>query len=202
MRILKITFITLGLAAILILPYLSFANNTDGDTGIYQTCPPKVDGTPMSLQECQKYTLGKIGEKSYGQTFTGEQAEKTLAFKVGQVAGMALSVFGVVFLCLVVYSGIEWMTAGGNEEKVSKARQRIMRAAIGLGIIMMAYALTTFIVTKLQGTSSQEVDPGQPTPQSCQDAGGQCFPQCPEGWQEVNNPCPNPELPKCCRELM
>src|SRR3989339_2172736 len=34
---------------------------------------------------------------------------------------LILSIVGVLFLILVIYGGITWMTAGGNEEKVKKA---------------------------------------------------------------------------------
>ncbi|HLD27911.1 MAG TPA: pilin [Patescibacteria group bacterium] len=94
--------------------------------------------------------LNTIGERS-GYGSAGEVTEATIAQKAGNVIGLVLGFLGVVFLFLVVYSGVQWMTAGGNEEKITKARNRMIQAAIGVAIIAMAYALTNFVVRSLQG---------------------------------------------------
>ena len=56
---------------------------------------------------------------------------------------------GVIFIILIILAGYNWMTAGGEEEKVNKAKQMIYRAIIGLIIIMSAYAITYFVFTNL-----------------------------------------------------
>ena len=48
------------------------------------------------------------------------------------------------------------MTAGGSEEKVTKARQIIINSAIGLAIVMMAYAITWFVVYQLSEATGFE----------------------------------------------
>ncbi len=72
--------------------------------------------------------------------------------KAGQIIGTVLSFVGVLFLILMIYAGITWMTAQGNETQVTKAKDQLINAIIGLVIIFAAYAITTFIgnfVTKL-----------------------------------------------------
>ena len=56
-----------------------------------------------------------------------------------------------IFVILMIYAGILWMTAGGNEKQVEKAKNIISRAAIGLVIVVSAYAVTYFIFTNLPG---------------------------------------------------
>lgn len=58
---------------------------------------------------------------------------------------MVLSVTGFLFLALVVYGGYLWMTAAGNEETLTKAKQIISKAIVGFVVIMAAYSLTAFI---------------------------------------------------------
>lgn len=58
---------------------------------------------------------------------------------------MVLSFTGFLFLVLVVYGGYLWMTAGGNEETLTKARQIIGKAIVGFVVIMAAYSLTVFV---------------------------------------------------------
>ncbi|PIT90645.1 MAG: hypothetical protein COU22_01020 [Candidatus Komeilibacteria bacterium CG10_big_fil_rev_8_21_14_0_10_41_13] len=67
---------------------------------------------------------------------------------------MILSFLGIVFLGLIIYSGYQWMIAAGNEEKVKESIERMIRAIIGLTIIVSAYVLTNFVVTRIQ-TSNQ-----------------------------------------------
>jgi len=62
----------------------------------------------------------------------------------------ALSLLGVIFLVLMIYAGYNWMTARGEEEKVTKAKDTIMRAIIGLIIVVAAYAISTFVISKLE----------------------------------------------------
>jgi hypothetical protein len=56
--------------------------------------------------------------------------------------GYLLGLISVIFLILIIYAGFSWMTAEGNEEKVTKARQLIINAAIGLIITACAYAIS------------------------------------------------------------
>ena len=82
---------------------------------------------------------------------------KTIGAKTGQniedprvvVAGIIqtfLGLIGVIFLILLVYAGVMYMTAGGEEEKVKKATTTIRRAIIGILIILCAYAISLFVV--------------------------------------------------------
>ncbi len=58
---------------------------------------------------------------------------------------IVFSIVGILFLILTIYAGIQWMTAGGNDEQVSKARQLLRNAVIGLLIVIMSYVITTFV---------------------------------------------------------
>jgi len=60
-----------------------------------------------------------------------------------------LGVLGVIFMVLIVWAGLQWMTAGGNEERIKKAKSLITNAVIGLIIVMAAYALTYFVISQL-----------------------------------------------------
>lgn len=74
-----------------------------------------------------------------------------LALRIGVIVNTVLLLVGIVFLMITVYSGIHWMMAAGNEEKIEKARTRIVRATIGLTIVLGAWVLTTFILNAVFG---------------------------------------------------
>ncbi|MFA6392373.1 MAG: pilin [Patescibacteria group bacterium] len=64
-----------------------------------------------------------------------------------------LGLLGLIAVILVLYGGFTWMTAGGNEEKVEKAKKIITAAVIGLVIILVAWAIVIFALNVLQNTS-------------------------------------------------
>jgi heme/copper-type cytochrome/quinol oxidase subunit 2 len=56
-----------------------------------------------------------------------------------------LGILGIIFLLLVLYGGFLWMTAGGNDDQASKGRKIIGNGIVGLIIIFVAFAITTFV---------------------------------------------------------
>lgn len=70
---------------------------------------------------------------------------------VAMIIRTALSLIGMVALVLVIYSGVLWMTAAGNEEQVTKAKTLLFQAVIGLIIIFMSYAIATYVVRIISG---------------------------------------------------
>ena len=69
--------------------------------------------------------------------------------KIGQVIGLVLSFIGVVFLILMIYAGIIWMTSQGNDQNITKAKDLIISSIVGLIIVLAAYAITSFIGAQL-----------------------------------------------------
>lgn len=65
---------------------------------------------------------------------------------IGTLINVFLGLLGIVFLLLVLYAGFLWMTAGGDDKQVDKARKMLVNATVGLVITLSAYAITTFIV--------------------------------------------------------
>ena len=78
---------------------------------------------------------------------------------MGQVIKAILSVVGLIFLVLMVYAGMLWMTARGDEGKVEKSKEIITAAIIGLAITVSAYAITVFVVSRFSET---EIIPASP----------------------------------------
>jgi hypothetical protein len=65
-----------------------------------------------------------------------------------------LGLLGIIFLVLIIYAGFTWMTAQGEEEKVTRAKETLQRAIIGLIIIVAAYSITYFVFNSLPGGGS------------------------------------------------
>lgn len=67
---------------------------------------------------------------------------------IGNVINVMLGFLGVVAVVIILYGGLIWMTARGNEDNVKKAQQIIVAGAIGLAIILSAFAITQFVVSE------------------------------------------------------
>ncbi|MDP2918165.1 MAG: pilin [bacterium] len=71
------------------------------------------------------------------------------------LATQAMNWFFVIaaFLCIaiIVWAGVTYATAGGDEEKTTKAKQRLIYGIIGIAVVVAAYAITTFIKATLTG---------------------------------------------------
>ena len=109
-------------------PILVFAGAT--------TTPSEICYDPMCTKEgyVQKYTgLGNIEP----------------ALIVSRIINEALGVLGAVVLALVFYAGFIWMYACGNEEEITKAKNILQGAFIGLAILLSSYGMSYFIFTNL-----------------------------------------------------
>lgn len=71
---------------------------------------------------------------------------------VGNVIKALLGLLGVIFLGLIVYGGFIWMTARGNDTRVTEAKDIMINGVIGLVIVLSAYAVTTYVISALLNT--------------------------------------------------
>lgn len=100
-----------------------------------------ASGTP-NLKNAFGDVLKNVAVNGGYQTADPVAIETTL----GAIIQGILSALGIVFLAIIIYSGLMWMTAGGNEAKAGKAQNTIQQAIIGLIIVVAAYAISYFIV--------------------------------------------------------
>lgn len=88
----------------------------------------------------------------YGATGTDTQ---TIPQIIASIIQYALSFLGVIFLVFLIYAGFLWMTAAGDQEKITKATDILQSSVIGLIIILSSYTITYFALqnlTKAAGT--------------------------------------------------
>ena len=69
------------------------------------------------------------------------------------VINILMSLLSLIAICLILWGGFTWMTSNGSEEKVDQAKKILKNATIGLIIILSAWGITFFILTKLVGAT-------------------------------------------------
>lgn len=58
---------------------------------------------------------------------------------------LMFAVAGVLALYFLVTAGFKYVTSGGNAEQTKKATQTIIFACLGLFLILMSYAIITWV---------------------------------------------------------
>ena len=53
-------------------------------------------------------------------------------------------------IMMIVWAGLAWMTAGGEEDALKKARQRLIWGLVGIGVALFAGAAQTFITNLIK----------------------------------------------------
>ncbi len=95
-----------------------------------------------------EYTEGVAQKSGYdvqGVTVT------SFSQRIGNAIRGVISFLGTIFFALTVYAGYLWMTAQGEEEKVTKAKKILKTSAIGMMIVLGAFSITTFFLNGFGG---------------------------------------------------
>ncbi|NBS69062.1 hypothetical protein EBT31_09130, partial [bacterium] len=75
----------------------------------------------------------------------GEQSglgNEDIRLVIARFIRIGLGFLGVIAVCVVLYGGFVWMTAGGDPEKVDRAKRILINGGIGLVIILMSWSIT------------------------------------------------------------
>lgn len=77
----------------------------------------------------------------------GSYKETTINILASDIVQLVLSALGTLFVVFMVYAGYIWLTAAGNEQKVSKAKTILFQSIIGLIIVIAAYSISYFVIS-------------------------------------------------------
>ncbi|MFH0853949.1 MAG: Ig-like domain-containing protein [bacterium] len=75
-----------------------------------------------------------------------------------------LGFLGVILVILVMYAGFLWMTAGGDENKITQSKTILKNSLIGLLIILSSYAIVSFVLRMLGSDNGEVRLAGEPVP--------------------------------------
>jgi len=98
-----------------------------------------------------------LGDLNFGNEYltnfqnTAGYGNAGLESVVGNIIQIVLSLLGLVAVILIIIGGFKWMASGGNEEKIKDAKKLMGAAVVGLIIVVLAYAIATFVVDRLSG---------------------------------------------------
>lgn len=79
----------------------------------------------------------------------GISSQTDLTVIIGRMVKIVIGFLGVIALIIILIGGFKWMTSGGDSEKIKSARQLMTNGIIGLVIIVLAYAIVSFVIVRL-----------------------------------------------------
>jgi di/tricarboxylate transporter len=103
--------------------------------------PPIAQAADSKLWDMQKQSgIGIIGQEAFGGETPRDVREITVL-----IIKVFLGFLGIIFLVLIISAGFKYMTSAGNEEKIKEALDQIKAGVIGLIIILVSYAVTSYL---------------------------------------------------------
>ena len=100
-----------------------------------------VNAGLWDMQQGMGATSDEIGVAFNQTSGTPTDFRETIALIIQVFIGF----LGVIFFVLFIWAGFKWMTSQGNETTITEAKSQLRSAAIGLVIILMAFAITSFV---------------------------------------------------------
>ncbi|MFA5360285.1 MAG: hypothetical protein WC349_05045 [Patescibacteria group bacterium] len=82
-------------------------------------------------------------------TLTNPIGTTDLPTLLGKVINSIMGIIGSLALVMFIYGGAIWMLSAGNQEQVTKGKNILIWAAVGIVIIFSAYALVKLVFTSL-----------------------------------------------------
>lgn len=92
------------------------------------------------LARAQSFTIGLEDQVSSRVAINSD-----LGTFISRVFSAVIIVGGIATFIYMVYGGVQWITAGGEKDKVQAAREKITQAVIGLAVLASAWAVYKLI---------------------------------------------------------
>ena len=95
--------------------------------------------------------LGKLVGDAFTTGLAENQGAAAVSIIIGRVLQVLLGLLGVAGLVVLVSGGVMLLTAGGSDERVTKGRQIITGAFLGLLVIFAGYFIIEVVLRALKG---------------------------------------------------
>ena len=91
----------------------------------------------------------QYGETYTGITRTGPGTVGGIVGLLGQIVRWVYIIFFIIAVLMIILAAFSYLTAGGDEEKVKAAKNRIIYAAVAIMVALLAVGFESIIRTFL-----------------------------------------------------
>lgn len=79
------------------------------------------------------------------QKITGVSTSRDLKGEITRIINYGLGFAGLVAVIFLIYGGVQYIIAGGDQDTMDKAKNTIIYAIIGLVIILLAFVVVSAV---------------------------------------------------------
>ncbi len=79
-----------------------------------------------------------------------------LRIVIGRVIKALLGLSGALALLMFVWGGFQWITSGGEKEKIDKGKRTLTWAVIGLFFIFISYTVVSALISAITAGAVEE----------------------------------------------
>jgi len=119
----------------------------DGATEEYGSyCRKKTTTSTSNTESKESAKISFIPQIPFGE-INGKMDINggTIGFYITEIYKYAVSIVGILASIVIMWGGVRWLTAGGNQEAVSDAKKWIEGALSGLVLMMTSYMILYFV---------------------------------------------------------
>ena len=107
----------------------------------------------MGLLLAQDDTTKKIfGEGITGAPLSGGTVGETFSFVFGFFVNLALAAATIYVLVMMIWGAYDWISSGGESDKLKKAQAKIINALVGIFILIGVLVIWVFLGRVVLGT--------------------------------------------------
>ena len=92
---------------------------------------------------------GAVGNASSGLSSVNPGASTDLQGQIKVILSAVYVVIGMVAVIMIILGGVTYATSQGDAAKVKKGKDTILYGIIGLIIVLLAFAITNFVLMQL-----------------------------------------------------
>ncbi len=109
------------------------------------------NGTGIATGGATASILAPLAAFAQIQGPTGAVDNRLLRFEtaITFIINAAIIVAGIAFVLLLIVGGVQYLASAGVEENAKKAQRLMLNALIGLVIVVLAYAVGTYVLRLL-----------------------------------------------------
>jgi hypothetical protein len=110
------------------------------------TGPVDANGHPCTQDPAGQQVLNGIGANGDVGTNCGQTKVNNIFASVANILSI---VAGVVAVIVIIYSGLKYMTSGGEQAKVANAKSTLLYAVIGLAVAALTQLMVRFVLGRV-----------------------------------------------------
>ncbi len=117
--------------------------------------PLAVPTVAFAATDIQNNLCGSVDSLQVDSTGNCASTTSSGTTTVNNIISTVINLFsvlvGVIAVIMIIYSGLRYITSGGDSAKITSAKNTIVYAIIGLIVVALAQFIVKFVLSKVTG---------------------------------------------------